>query len=763
MELFRDSSQPVETRVSDLLSRMTLDEKLAQLGSIWGYELVENGSFSASKAEDLIKDGIGQITRVGGSTGLPADRAARLSNEIQKFLMEKSRLGIPAIVHEECLSGLVSRGATIFPQMIGVASTWDPELVEKMTEIIRKQMRAIGAHQGLSPVMDVVRDPRWGRVEETFGEDPYLAGKIGTAYVKGLQGEDLKERCIATLKHFVGYGAPEGGMNWAPAHIPQRELREVYLKPFEMAVKEGGALSVMNGYHELDGIPCGSSMELLTDILRNEWGFEGIVVSDYWAVDMLRYFHTIAKDKAEAARYALEAGIDVELPRYDCYMEPLKKLVESGQVPMDLVDRSVSRILRLKFMLGLFDHPYVDAGRALEIFDTPEQRRFAREVACRSIVLLKNESNILPLSKQVKTVAVIGPNADKWRNLLGDYTSPAQIEMMDELATVEGFDMPQWQDSASAKEEVPVVSILDGIKSHVSKTTKVLYAKGCDTLSVNKDGFREAVECAKAADVAIVVVGGKSGLTKDCTCGEMRDRATLGFLGVQEDLIKAVYETGTPTVVVLVDGRPYTLGWVAENIPGIVVAWLPGEEGGNAVADVLFGDFNPGGKLPISFPRTVGQVPVYYGHKPSGGRSQVWDDYVETSPRPLFPFGYGLSYTTFELSDLTMTPKSVGTCGKVSISLNVKNTGSMRGDEVVQVYVNDVIASVTRPVKELKAFKRVTLEPGEKKMVLFEIAIDSLAFWNREMKRVVEPGKFKVMVGTSSEDIALEGEFEVTE
>jgi len=759
MEIYKDASQSIDARTRDLISRMTLDEKIAQIGGVWSYEVLEAGKFSQAKAEGLLRDGIGQICRPGISTALPPKEMAELSNGIQKFLAENTRLGIPALIHEECLNGFMAKNATIFPQIIGMASTWEPELVNKMTRVARENMMAVGVRQGLSPVLDVARDPRWGRVEETFGEDPYLVATMGIAYVKGLQGDDVKNGVVATLKHFVGYGLPEGGLNWAPTQIPPRLLREVYLYPFKEAIQAGGALSVMNAYHEIDGIPCAASTELLTDILRTEWGFEGIVVSDYFAVDNLQSYHRIAADKASAARLALTAGIDMELPRLDCCAQPLKEQIEKGLVSIKLLDRAVSRILRLKFRLGLFENHYVKPEQAAKVFDLPAHRELALETARKSIVLLKNEGNILPLDKNLKTIAVIGPNANIKRNLLGDYTYPAHIEVMINMAESMGvqFSLP---DEPADHVTVPVVTILDGIKAKV-KDTRILYAAGCEYNSASKDGFPEAIKAVQTADVAIVVVGGKSGLTPDCTCGEMRDRVDLCLPGVQEDLVKAIYETGMPTIVILIDGRPLTLGPIADKVPAILEAWLPGEEGGTAVADVLFGDYNPGGKLPISFPRKVGQIPVYYAHKPSGARSQLWGDYVDAGTSPAFEFGYGLSYTTFKLSNLKIEPKQVQRDGKVSIKVDVENTGNRSGEEVVQLYVNDIVASMTRPVKELKGFKRIALKLAETRTIEFDLPAETLGFYDKDMRFTVEPGMFKVMVGRSSRDIVLESEFEL--
>jgi len=760
MELYRDATKSIDIRVKDLLPRMTLDEKLAQLGAVWTYEVIEGRAFSAPKANSLIKDSIGHLSRPGVGTALTPIEIAQFTNDAQKYLREETRLGIPALIHEECLNGFMARGATIFPQIIGMSSTWEPDLISKLTGVVRKHMLAVGVRQGFSPVLDVTRDPRWGRVEETYGEDPYLVATMGVAYIKGLQGEDISQGVIATPKHFAGYGKSEGGLNWAPADIPPRMLREVYLYPFERAVKEGGALSMMNAYNEIDGIPCCASEELLTNILRHEWGFEGIVVSDYYSIENLQSYHRITADKAGAAKLALCAGIDSELPKSDCYGKPLREQVEKGLLPMELVDQSVGRILRLKFLLGLFETPYADPQQAVKVFDMPQFRKLSLDCARKSIVLLKNENDILPLSKNLKKVAVIGPNADNPRHLLGDYTFPAHIDITMMAAKAMSSPLPV-SETEIAQMPVPVVSILEGIRKKVGRDTEVLHAPGCEYNSISKDGFAEAVRAATGADVAILVVGGKSGLTPDCTCGEMRDSAQLRLPGVQEDLVKVVYDTGTPVVLVLIDGRPLVLDWMAEMIPAIIEAWLPGEEGGNAVADVLFGDYNPGGKLPISFPRKPGQIPVYYSHKPSGARSQFWGDYVDISTQPQFEFGYGLSYTTFKLNNLTIEPRIVKVNGTVTITVDVENTGDRIGEEVVQLYINDIVASITRPVRELKGFKRITLKPAEKKKVKFELRIGDLSFYGKDMKPTVEPGEFMLGIGHSSSDLPLLDKFEV--
>ena len=756
----------IANKVKTLLSQMTLEEKIAQLGSVMATPLLENGKFSPAKAREILKHGIGHISAPAMSSGLPLGEVAALNNDIQEYLKANTRLGMPAIIHEECLNGFRARGATIFPQNIGLASTWEPELIGRITTVIRGQMRAAGIHQGLAPVLDVTRDPRWGRVEETFGEDPYLVARMGVSYIKGLQGEDIRQGIVATTKHFAGHGLPESGLNCAPSHIPPRLFREVYLYPFEKAVKEAGVLSVMNAYHEIDGIPCGASEELLTDILRKEWGFDGVVVSDYFAIAQLETTHRIAANKSDAAGLSLRAGLDVELPSTNCYGEPLKKAVEDGSVPLAMVDRAVTRVLCLKFKLGLFENTYVNPAAAVKVIDTPEDRKLALEAARKSIVLLKNDGNILPLKKNLRSIAVIGPSAKSQRNLLGDYTYPAHIRYEIKTDKKTGNIRLVLKDKDKNKDEVDapeVVTILYGIKATVSKDTKVVYARGCEVKETGKEGFAEAVKAAKAADVAAVVCGDISGLMPDATSGEMRDRSELGLPGVQGELVKAVHETGTPTVLVLANGRPYTLKWLAEKIPAIVVAWEPGEEGGQAVADVLFGDYNPGGKLPTSFPRNEGQIPVYYYRKPSCRKSGIWQDYVDGSADPVYEFGHGLSYTTFEFSNLYIRPTKIPTDGIVIIKADVTNTGAKAGEEVVQLYVNDILASVTRPVKELKAFERIYLKAGEKRTVTFRLPAERLAFYDQTMKRKVEPGVFKVMIGNSSADIRLEGEFEVRE
>ncbi|MCA9949527.1 MAG: glycoside hydrolase family 3 C-terminal domain-containing protein [Anaerolineales bacterium] len=760
--IYQDPSRSITERVENLLELMTIEEKIAQLGSAWVFEMLTDLAFDENKAKPVLANGLGHVTRVAGASSLKPKEGARLANRIQQYLIENTRLQIPAIVHEECCSGYMARNATCFPQIIGLASTWEPNLTRKMAAVVRQQMKSAGAHQGLSPLLDVVRDPRWGRVEETFGEDPYLVSLNGVNFVEGLQGQSWDERIIATGKHFVGYGIPDGGFNWNPAHIPERELREVYLLPFEAAVRQANLQSVMNGYNELDGIPCAASELLLTKILREEWGFDGVVVADYFAVDMLQYAHQVTDNRMDSAVRALSAGLDIELPNTNCFGAPLKQALKEGLIEEALIDRSVARVLRQKFELGLFENPFVDV-EVIE-FDTPVERALAREIAQKSIILLKNEGDLLPLSKTLNKIAVIGPQADSTRILVGDYAYICHIEslMADRENALGGTAMPIPETMEIDSAFVQMHTILHALGEKVSPETELIFAQGCEVLGEDKSGFDEAIKAAQQADVALLMLGGKSGLTIDCTCGEARDRADLNLTGVQQELLEAVAATGTPVVLVLINGRPLSVEWAADNIPAIVEAWLPGEEGAEAVADVLFGDFNPGGKLPITVPRQVGQVPIYYNHKPSGGKSHWKTNYVNLSNKPLWPFGFGMSYTQFELSDLQLN-KQVAAAGEaVRISLTVANVGEVDGDEVVQLYVRDKVASVTRPTKELKGFKRVSVAAGSRQTVIFTLFVNQLGFYNQTMEYVVEPGTIEIMVGTSSEDLLLTTTVEIT-
>ncbi|MEM1801192.1 MAG: glycoside hydrolase family 3 C-terminal domain-containing protein, partial [Desulfurococcaceae archaeon] len=609
---------------------------------------------------------------------------------------------------------------------------------------IREQAMLIGSRHCLSPVLDLCRDPRWGRCEETYGEDPYLVSSMGLKYITGLQTEDISKGVVATGKHFAGHGFPEGGRNIAQVHLGLREFMEQHLYPFEVAVKLGGLLAIMPAYHEIDGIPCHANKWLLTDVLRREWGFRGIVVSDYNGILQLHSIHKIAKDCTTAFKLALEAGVDLNFLDIECF-DQLVDAVRDGLISQSIIDRAVERVLRLKHMLGLFENPFIDELNVPETLDNEVHRRLALEAARESIVLLKN-NGILPLPKDIGSIAVIGPNAASPRNMLGDYHYDAHVPG-------EGIS-------------VKVITVLEGIKNKVSGRTRVLYAKGCDIDSQDRSGFKEAIEVAMNADVVVAVMGEKSGLdpawfglNKEIaqhTSGEGVDRASLRLPGIQEELIKELSKTGKPIVLVLINGRPLAVTNILQYVDAVIEAWFPGEEGGNAIADVIFGDVNPSGRLPISIPKDIGQIPVYYSRKPSSFRS-----YIDMDSKPLFPFGYGLSYTEFEYNDLIVKPKQTTVFGFVEIGVTVENTGKYPGKEVVQLYISRDYSSVTRPLRELKGFCKIYLNPGEKKKIVFRVPIESLAYYDADFKLVIEPGVYKVMIGKNAEDIVLESSFEV--
>jgi beta-glucosidase len=759
---YRDRTLSADTRAHDLLARMTLDEKLAQIVGVWATSLRDDTGFSVEKARRELAHGIGHLTRVGSSGVLRPVESARFANEVQCFLRDETRLGVPAIVHEESCAGYLARDATCFPQALGLAATFEPALVQQMGTVIRSQMRAVGAHHTLAPVLDVARDPRWGRCEETFGEDPYLVAQMGIAYVRGIQGDDLARGVVATGKHFLGYAASEGGLNWAPAHLGPRELLDVYAFPFEAAIHEAGIASIMNAYHELDGVPCGASAELFEELLRKRLGFDGVVVTDYFTIPTLASYHRVAADKGEAARLALEAGMDVELPARDGYGEPLAAALRQGRVAPELVDRAALRVLRQKFQLGLFEEPFVDVERVPEIYAAKEPRALARTLAAKSLVLLRNEGNLLPLDPAIRRLAVIGPSADSMRLLQGDYHYPTHLEITH--GAVDEKDLsprPPGQKLNLSLYFPPMVTILEGIRAAVSHATKIVHARGCDVTREARDGFAEAVAAAHDADAVILAVGGRSGLVDGCTSGEAIDRSSLGLPGVQQALVEAVVAVGKPTVLVLVDGRPLALPWIAQHVPALLLAWLPGQEGGNGVADVLFGSRPPGGRLPISMPASEGQLPVFYAHKPSGGRSHWHGSYVDGPVKPLFAFGHGLSYGRFVYDALSVTPDRVATDGVITISAEIVNEGERAGEEVVQLYLHDLVRSVTRPVQQLMGFARLALAPGERKRVRFELHASQLAFHDAKLARVVEPGAVEVMIGASSADIRLRGRFEI--
>ncbi len=753
---YTNSDLKIEQRVNDLLSRMTLEEKVDQLSmlSLNQLELDNHSEVTQHSLEQLFQ---GKSIGCLESPFVEHEKIAIYSEAADKYLRENTRLGIPAIQIAECLHGQMALGATIFPQAIAQGSTWNPGLIHQMGEIIAKEATAAGVDQALSPLFDLARDPRYGRVEECFGEDAFLVSEMGKAFVTGMQGDPAitktgipENHLMCTAKHFVAYSTPQSGINIAPAVLGERDLRSLHMPPFEAAIKEANIYSIMPGYHEVDGIPVHASSWLLNDVLREEWGFEGYVFSDYTAIEMLHNFHYTAASKKETAMQALMAGVDLEAPSRYAYGE-LVELVESGALDEALVDQTVKRILLAKFRAGLFDKPFkVSADRASKIH-TPEHIQHARAMAEESIVLLKNKEQLLPLDKnELKSIAVIGPNADQVQ--FGDYSV--------------------------TKSNAYGVTLLQGIKELTGEDIKVNYARGCGISDLDTSGFNEAIEAAKKSDIVVLAIGGTSiiysgigwgdeQLDKHNTCGEGLDRTTLDPPGVQSDLIRAIEATGKPVVLVMIHGRPYSIPWEKEHLPAIVEAWYPGEQGGHAIADVLFGKVNPSGKLPVSVPRSAGHIPVVYNYKPSGRGfyhqpgtpEEPGRDYVFSTPDPLFCFGHGLSYTQFEYSNLNIESKEISEGQDLRISLEIENTGDARGKEVVQLYLNDKVSSVSTPVKLLKGFEKIDLHPGESKRVEFTVDFMDLSLWNREMIRVVEPGAFEVMIGSSSEDIRLADEF----
>jgi beta-glucosidase len=759
---YRDPALPVEGRVADLLDRMTVEEKVAQLGSVWSFEIVGIGALDHEKAERLIGLGIGQITRLAGGTNLNAREVAALANDVQRFLGEETRLGIPAIFHEESLHGLVARDAPCFQQSIGAAAAWDAGLVHAMSSTVRRRMVATGARHSLAPVLDVTRDPRWGRIEETYGEDPYLAAEMGCAHIRGLQGASLSDGVIATGKHMVGHGLAEGGLNQAPAHLGPREMRDEQLFPFEAAVREAGLASIMPAYCDVDGVPCHASHELLTGILRDEWGFDGIVASDYTGIRMLSSQHKLTADLAVAAALGLRAGVDAELPSSVVYAEPLLRALADGDIDASLLDRSVGRVLQMKFRLGLFERPFVDVPSGAMLTElAADEALVARELARRSLVLVENDG-ILPLPTNLRRVAVIGPIAASARELLGDYSHLLHIETLLEMREQgNAFGFPLTDEIVPADELAGRQTILDAIVRRLSGS-EVRHARGTGIHDGTDAEIEEAVQLARSSEVAIVVLGERSGLTDSATTGEARDRLDLGFMGRQQELLEAVVATGTPVVLVVVSGRPLAIEWAARHCAAVMLAWVPGEAGPEAIVETLVGDANPGGKLPISVPRHVGQVPISYRHHPSGGRSNWKGDYVDGPTAPLWPFGFGRSYTSFELSNLRLDRTQLPTDrGEVVVTADVTNTGVRHGDEVVQLYVRDEEATVARPVLELRGFCRVGLAPGERRSVSFRLASEQLSYVGADYRRVVEPGLVRVFVGSSSADLPLTGQVEL--
>jgi len=750
---YQDRARSADERTADLLARMTLDEKVAQMLCVWQKKpamlVDEQGRFDAAKAREHFGHGhgLGQVGRpsdAGG--GLGARAMAELTNAIQRFFVEESRLGIPVIFHEECLHGHAAKEGTSFPQPIGLGATFDPPLVERLYAMAAAEARARGAHQALTPVVDVAREPRWGRVEETFGEDPYLVARLGVAAVRGFQGDAAfrdKTRVIATLKHYAAHGQPESGTNCAPVNVSMRVLRETFLSTFKAAVQEGGALSVMPSYNEIDGVPSHANRWLLEDVLRGEWGFRGFTSSDYFAVRELNETktnatsHYVARDGRHAAELAVRAGVDIELPDIDCYPH-LVELVREGVIPESLIDERVRPMLRAKFLLGLFDEPYVDPDRAEAVVRDPFHRALALEAARKTITLLRNEGGLLPLDEHgVRRIAVIGPNAD--RLMLGGYSG-----------------VPLHADT-----------VLQGIRLRAPADVEVLHHEGCritiggswqqdEVTPADPDGnrrsIREAAGVAAQADVVVLAIGDNEQTSREAwAVNHLGDRPSLDLAGEQDELFDAVAATGRPIVVLLFSGRPASIRRIAARADAILELWYLGQETGAAVANVLFGDVNPGGKLPMTIPCSAGHVPAYYNYKPSARRGYLFD-----SVAPLFPFGFGLSYTRFAFEHLRLDRTAIAASETARVSVDVVNTGERAGDEVVQLYIRDLVSSVTRPVKELKGFQRITLEPGERRTVVFDVTPEHLAFYDINMEWRVEPGEFRLMVGSSSRDEDLQ-------
>lgn len=694
----------IESRIDQLLAQMTLEEKVGQLNQC---------PYAEEDRKAMVREGkIGSFLNISG---------VELCNEFQRLAVEETRLGIPLIYGRDVIHGY----RTVFPIPLGQAASWNPEVVKQGAEVAAREARANGVHWTFTPMVDIARDPRWGRIAEGFGEDPYLCSQLTRAAVEGYQGADLAdpERIVACAKHFVGYGAAEGGRDYNTAEISERTLREVYLPSFQAAV-DAGVGTLMSAFNEISGIPASANRHTLTEILRDEWGFDGFVVSDWASIGEL-VNHGIAADRSEAAREAILAGVDMEMDS-ECYLLHLADLVRTGAVPEAVVDEAVRRVLRIKFRLGLFERPYTDPQRAAATILQPGHLEAARDAARQSLVLLKNERGVLPLAKTVGSLALIGPLADNQADLLGCWAMDGKAE--------------------------DVVTVLTGLREKLPATA-IRCADG--------SSIEEAVQAAKGAEMVILAIGEPAGRS-----GEANSLADIGLPAGQEALVEAVLATGKPVAVVLFTGRPLTLSWLAEHVPAILLAWHPGVQGGHAIADALVGDYNPGGKLPASFPRVTGQVPVYYNHKntgrPQGGNTFFTTRYIDQPITPLFPFGFGLSYTTFSYSNLAVTPQRITPDDVVTVSADITNTGDRAGDEVVQLYIRDLVGSTTRPVKELKGFARVTLAPGETRRVTFTLGPSELCCLTRDMHWAVEPGDFKVWVGSNSDE-GLEGQFTVEE
>jgi len=734
--LYKNPNTPIEKRVSDLLNRMTLEEKIAQLSEAGCDDMKQDNNVeSAHFNEDKYKNGIGTIH----GFQLNVNQYADAVNKIQKYLVNNTRLGIPAIFLSESLHGLVQDGATIFPQAIGMGSSWNPKLVNEVGIAIHKEVKAVGVSQVLSPVLDVARELRWGRVEETFGEDPFLISCMGTSMIKGLQEGTIPGQAsiIATAKHFLGYSAPYGGLNLGSSPGGMYELYNIHLPSFRTAVQKANILSVMSVYNSYNGEAICRSKPIYTDLLRNELGFNGYVYSDWGSISMLHSFHNVTEDYAKAGKLALEAGIDLEAPGPHCF-QYLDSLVISGELDIKVINKAVVRILYVKFKTGLFENPYVDEKNIQSKMRTPEHLALAKQMADESIVLLKNDKNILPLDvKNLNSIAVIGPNADQVQ--FGDYT---------------------W--SRSNKDGI---TLLEGLKQVLPENVKINYTKGCDLVTLRDDGITDAVKIAKESDVAIVAIGTASAsLARDysnSTSGEGFDLSDLDPTGKQQELVEAIAATGTPTIVVLIQGKPFSIPWIKDNIPAIIEAWYPGEQGGFSIAEVLIGKVNPSGRLSVSFPKSVGHLPCFYNYLPTdkgyyknrGSYGAPGRDYVFSSPDALWPFGFGLSYTNYEYESVSLSSNKLSFDDELTVTVDLNNSGKMDGKETIQLYIRQEYCSITRPVKELKAFKKVGVKKGETKQVNLKIKLKDCGYYNNKGEYILESGKFNIMIGSSSEDI----------
>jgi beta-glucosidase len=742
---YKNKTLSPEARAKDLVRRMTLDEKVMQMQCLWIQKstiLNSQGDFDEAKAEKEVKNGLGELARLNenagpNSYGYHPRQAAALYNKIQHFFIEKTRLGIPVMVHEESLHGQQTQDATNFPIPIGLASTWNENLMTEIYTNVAEEVRARGGQHVLAPVVDVTRDPRWGRTEETLGEDPFLISRLAVAQIRAYQGTGVylgKNKVATTLKHFGIHGQSEGGLNVSPSNIDERTAREVFFKPFKACVQEAGAMNVMACYNEIFGLPAHINKYILTDILRKEWGFKGLIVSDYFAIRDVQTLHRVTPSLDEAGLLAFRAGVDIETPDPDGFVN-LKQLVAAGKISVKELDETVTRILVTKFRLGLFDDPYVDPDRAEEIVGSAQKRAVAYKAAQEAMVLLKNDGNFLPLDKnKIRTIALIGPNADKC--LLGGYSSKPRV----------------------------CISPLQAIKERYGNTINVLYAEGvkltdknnwfADTINLasreeNNKKVAEAVAIARQADVVVLFVGGNESMSREGWApNHLGDLPTLELLNGQNELIKEIVAVGKPTCAFINSGPPMSIGNLVDAVPAVMQCWYLGQEGGYAMADALFGEINPSGKLPVSFPRTTGHIPAYYNYKPSARRGYN----LGFDVTPLFAFGHGLSYTTFQYSQPKLSAATMKTNGTVTVSVEVKNTGSRKGAEVVQLYIRDEYASVPRPVKELKGFKKIWLEPGQSQTVSFTIGRELLSFYDTDMKWVAEPGEFTLMTGTSSDN-----------